>query len=406
MKVFIPVFAICLLTITRTYAQAPQAFNYQAVARDEAGNLIVDQAISVKISLLDGSATGTVLYEETHQDTTDAFGAFSLAIGQGTPVTGTFSSIDWSSGAKFLQVSLDPEGGDNFVDVGTTQLLSVPYALYAENSVWTRNGDDIFYNQGLVGIGNENPEFALDIHSNSRAFTRYTTDESGNVQTNDGFIVGYTFDQAWLKNGENTPLILFTSDIPRMIISGDGKVSIGSHSPTHELHMIHKSKADGGASAGLKIQNEGNNDNWWALYTANGSGQFELYYKGTIKGKFKPSDGTYEKGSDARLKRAIEPLTPTLQKVLELTPRTYYFKDDENLTSRSLGFIAQEVQPIFPELVGYAGEEQDIMTLNYDGFGVLAIKAIQEQQAEIERNKYLIDQLRKRITMLEGKKAE
>ena len=113
---------------------APQGINYQAVARDAGGNILGNQSVNVKMIILEGSANGTALYEETHQDTTDAFGLFTLIIGQGSPLTGTFDEVDWGSGAKFLQVSVDPEGGNNFIEMGTTQLLSVPYALYAEKS--------------------------------------------------------------------------------------------------------------------------------------------------------------------------------------------------------------------------------------------------------------------------------
>jgi hypothetical protein len=218
-----------------------------------------------------------------------------------------------------------------------------------------------------------------------------------NEQLGRGWLLG-TRDNGKLIFGEGTFSDAGSSTtFTRLAITQDGKVGIGPFNldnPTHEVHMVHASTGGGGATAGLKIENEGSNGNWWALYTANGSGQLELYHKGIIKGKFKPDNGAYEQGSDSRLKRDIKPLSATLEKVLQLQPSTYYFKDDENPTTPSLGFIAQEVQPLFPELVGYAGEEQDIMTLNYDGFSVLAIKAIQEQQA-------IIEQLQQRVEALE-----
>ncbi len=120
--------------ISTTFAQVPQALNYQAVARNTSGNLITNQLVGLRLSILAGSSTGTVSYEETQTATTNQFGLFTIAIGTGTPVTGTFSSINWSTGQYWLKVELDATGGTNYVAMGTAQLLSVPYALYAASS--------------------------------------------------------------------------------------------------------------------------------------------------------------------------------------------------------------------------------------------------------------------------------
>jgi len=112
-------------------AQVPQSFNYQAQARDSNGDPLVNQSISIRISILDGSATGSIDYREAHNVSTDENGIFSLAIGNGTLDSGVFTDIDWSGGQKFLKVELDQSGGSSYVDMGTTQLLSVPFALQA-----------------------------------------------------------------------------------------------------------------------------------------------------------------------------------------------------------------------------------------------------------------------------------
>lgn len=119
---------------TAIFAQTPQAISYQAIARNATGVVLASQSVGIKIFIHTGSATGTVEYSETHHDTTNQFGLFTLQIGNGTPDIGTFSTIDWSTGNKFLQVELDPTGGTTYIDMGTSQLLSVPYALYAEKS--------------------------------------------------------------------------------------------------------------------------------------------------------------------------------------------------------------------------------------------------------------------------------
>ncbi len=114
--------------------QAPQGIPYQAIARNGAGNALVSQNISVKFSILNGSPSGSAVYVETHTTTTSVLGLFTLTVGNGTPQIGTFLGINWAIGTKFLQVELDPAGGTSYINLGTTQMMSVPYALYAATS--------------------------------------------------------------------------------------------------------------------------------------------------------------------------------------------------------------------------------------------------------------------------------
>lgn len=115
-------------------AQPPQAFNYQAVARNASGGIISNQQIGIRLSILDGSSTGPSQYTETHQVSTNQFGLFKLAVGTGSPVSGNFSTITWSSNDKYLKVEMDSTGGTNYAAMGSSQMLSVPYALYSEKS--------------------------------------------------------------------------------------------------------------------------------------------------------------------------------------------------------------------------------------------------------------------------------
>jgi hypothetical protein len=125
-----------------TFAQVPQGISYQAIALNGSGNPVVSSNVGVKLSILDTSATGTVLYSETQSRTTNPQGLFNLTIGQGTVVSGIFNTINWGTNAKFLKVEMDATGGTNYVLVGTTQLLSVPYALAADSLV-TSAGEGI-----------------------------------------------------------------------------------------------------------------------------------------------------------------------------------------------------------------------------------------------------------------------
>jgi len=121
-----------LFTIS-SFSQAPQGISYQAVAFNLGGSPIDNGNIGIKISIIDNSISGTVVYSETHSKTTNAQGLFNLNIGQGSAIAGSFSSINWGTNSKFLKVEVDPAGGTNYTNIGTNQLMSVPYALFAEN---------------------------------------------------------------------------------------------------------------------------------------------------------------------------------------------------------------------------------------------------------------------------------
>ena len=110
-------------------AQPPQSFMYQSVIRNSSGNVLANQRINAKVSILKTSASGTAVYEETHTATTDAAGVLTLAVGNGTVVSGIFVNIDWFADDYFLKTEIDPIGGYNYQLVTTQQLLSVPYAL-------------------------------------------------------------------------------------------------------------------------------------------------------------------------------------------------------------------------------------------------------------------------------------
>jgi|694.fasta_scaffold69435_2 hypothetical protein len=135
MKKLLLTIALLLATNYLILAQAPPAINYQAVARNASGAELANQTISLRISFKNNSANGATVYSETHTGVnTNQFGLFTIELGNGTAVTGTFGAIDWSTGAKFLKVEMDPNNGTAYLDMGTTQLLSVPYALYAAQS--------------------------------------------------------------------------------------------------------------------------------------------------------------------------------------------------------------------------------------------------------------------------------
>lgn len=131
MKKFILLVISIVFAALSVQAQTPEKFNYQGIARDDNGEPMANQVLGLRIEILDGSAA---VYTETHHPTTNDFGLYTLAIGDGTPIAGTMGSVDWSSGNKYIDIAIDPYGGTSYTSVGTTELLSVPYAMYAETS--------------------------------------------------------------------------------------------------------------------------------------------------------------------------------------------------------------------------------------------------------------------------------
>ncbi|MBN1924191.1 MAG: fibrobacter succinogenes major paralogous domain-containing protein [Prolixibacteraceae bacterium] len=136
----IKILSIILLSIALVYlstassAQSPEKVSYQSVIRDASGELVRSQSVGIRISILQGSAGGTAVYVETHTPETNVNGLATIEVGNGTPVSGTFSSIDWSNGPYFLKVETDPAGGTSYSIAGTSEIMSVPYALYAKTS--------------------------------------------------------------------------------------------------------------------------------------------------------------------------------------------------------------------------------------------------------------------------------
>ncbi|MEZ4799047.1 MAG: tail fiber domain-containing protein [Flavobacteriales bacterium] len=125
---------LCMMLVAQLgYAQAPERFNYQGVARTIEGNPLANQNISLRISIHTGAANGDIQYQETHIVSTSAQGLYSLAIGGGTAISGSMSNVSWGTADAYIEVEIDPAGGSNYSLAGVSQLLSVPYALYAAN---------------------------------------------------------------------------------------------------------------------------------------------------------------------------------------------------------------------------------------------------------------------------------
>jgi hypothetical protein len=192
--------------------QAPQKMAYQSVVRNENNQIVANQNIGVKISIVEGSLTGTIVYSETHSVTTNTNGLFSLETGGGTPTIGTFSAINWGSGSHYIKSEIDLAGGTNYTLSGTSELLSVPYALYAVSS---GNPQTVPTSKTISGTcsGGVNPTIL-----NGSGFTI--------TRTNHSFYIQFTTPFTTPPNVVVSPYIVSDSDIYEYQFLSVGSVTI------------------------------------------------------------------------------------------------------------------------------------------------------------------------------------
>ncbi len=133
MKKIIGVFIVILYTVS-IYSQFPEMIGYQAIVRDIDNQLVANTQVGMQISILEGSASGTTVYVETHTPTTNVNGLVSIEIGKGVVTFGEFANINWASGTMFIKSETDPAGGENYTIATTSQLVSVPYAFHAKTA--------------------------------------------------------------------------------------------------------------------------------------------------------------------------------------------------------------------------------------------------------------------------------
>ena len=537
-RILLTLIGLCTMLIIQ--AQVPEKIDFQAMARDASGNPYVNQPIGVQISIRQGSSTGTIVYQEEHSTTTDDYGLFVLPIGEGTPVSGTFAAIDWTGGSYYTQVEIDPDGGINYTDMGTMEMMSVPFALFANraeygedadadpanelqtisesgnvitlsngggsvtdntedadadptnevqtlsesgnvitlsdvggtgggtvidniddadadpsnelqnlsvsgnnlsissgnsvtlpSSAWGQSGNKIYYNSGNVGIGTTNPVEKLHVvgniitKGNQPTLRLIDTDGIGTKpmisfensdllaihgeddgdefvgiysafspnRTNDaifrvyGSSVGTWGNRIEIKHDGTNGII--TTDVGDLILDPEMNVGIGTSSPNRLLHLKQKT-----FNKAIRIEHQSTSD-YWETGIGTNSKNYKFIYNDVFKADIDDVDGAYIQGSDRRLKKNIEYMGSVLSKIVQLKPSTYNYIDNVQGAPRSTGFVAQEVEEVFPELVretddGYKG-------LVYDGFAVISIKAIQELNDKMIQMQLEIDDLKQAI---------
>jgi hypothetical protein len=204
---------LLLFACSIAIAQSPQQFAYQAVVRDNNNQLVSNRTIGMRVSILKDSTNGQSAYTETHTPKTNQQGIIQLNIGGGTVVSGSFASVPWSSGKLFVKTEMDLQGGTNYTISGTTQLLSVPYAMYSSNVPVSKSGDTVTIGTSKLIIPGSQllPGTAPASLSNGLVayypFNGNANDESGNG--NHGTVNGATLtsdrfgvsNKAYLFNG-------------------------------------------------------------------------------------------------------------------------------------------------------------------------------------------------------------
>jgi hypothetical protein len=213
MKKLITILAVVFTT--SVFSQAPNLMSYQAVIRNGSNALVTSATVGMKISILQGSASGTAVYVETQTPTTNANGLATVEIGNGTIVSGSMTTINWASGLYFIKTETDPLGGTSYTVTGTSQLLSVPYSLYSKTSGSSSTDHDTSATNELQTLSQSGNNVTL-------------SNGGGTVSVNDGDTT------LWKINGSNG------------IFYNSGNVAIGTSNTTGYNLTVHGSQVIGG----------------------------------------------------------------------------------------------------------------------------------------------------------------
>lgn len=501
---------LTLFIVCKLSAQAPQGLNYQATVRNNSGNLITNQNVYFRFNIMQNSVTSVPIYSETHYVPTDDLGQVNCVIGQGTASVGAFSQIDWSNGTYYLGIELNI--GSGYIAMGTTQFLSVPYALYAGNlsgnsltlNQVANNGniaDRVTSTPNSSGIrvnttGGDNGGGYSGIRSNiagTNGINRGILGVSDGINSNDNVgMAGYASNSTDINIGAycvgygieaqyNVGSIgIAENGLETYGVEGYGNFGssrnygVAGLSRLAATSEVINTGVFGGAEnsegwnycvwGGNDFGNTTNGNTVGVLGTANSptvnGTNYGIYgtannalnnYAGFFNGDVTVT-GTVVNPSDRKLKKDISEFTSALDKIVKLKPVTYFYDTEKNKNiklpkNRQYGFVAQDLELVFPDLVSkqtlaipnfttpkgsmtktlkpeeepsnlsneefdlvsskqeveFVNENEEFIGINYLGLISILTEGIKEQQIQLKLLSEKIIELEKQISILKNK---
>jgi hypothetical protein len=392
--------------ITAAAQNSTLAIGNQSAANAENASVIGYQSIASGIAAV---AIGNELFATGNQSV--ALGRYASASAENTVAIGYDIGTDGNVRTGANQPNSVAIGGVNTRTVNGPSGVAIGYSSEAGNSAVSIGvialarapktvgiGEFVSMGEKSVAIGRTSAQiesFSLGYSIGARSFREVSLGSFNTNYTPAGIDEFYDLNDRLLSIGYPGP-----ADAPRnsLVILKRGYAGLNTSVPTTELHLVHGISAPGTVTNGFKINNNGANNNRWTIYTLNSNGNLELYFNDApaAKGWFSSSTGAYTASSARHLKTGFTPLSPnSLAQVMQLQPWQYRYKADPS-GKKTLGFKAEDAAKIVPELVEASGEGGSQLGINYSGFSVLAIKAIQELEAEIASLTAEVQQLLKK----------
>ena len=332
--------------------QSPESFSYQAVLRDANNEILVNQNVGLRLSVLKTSTSGNIVYSETHSIATNAYGIVNLDVGQGTLVSGSFTNIQWGNDLYFLKVDLDMTGGQNYQFMGTSQLLSVPYALHAKTAanfneidgdstnelqVLSLSNDTLYLSQSTYVVlpadqVNDNDadstnELQVLSLSNDTLYLSQSTyvvlpadqvNDNDADSTNELQILSFQNDTLILSNGNQVYLgdiqNIWTKSGNLVYVLGD-KIGIGTQNPTANLHIKDTTfnggpngliNLEGGSESSIMFQTDSVGVDQTKMFLDNASNQLQIRHGGSTFVYFHENGSMSVGASNASAKLVVE----------------------------------------------------------------------------------------------------
>ena len=229
--------SIFLLSIFSSFSQSPEKISYQAIIRNSSNILVSNQSVGMKISILQGSTTGSSVYIETHTTFTNPNGLVSIEIGSGSVSSGSMSTINWENGPFFIKTETDPSGGISYSITGISQLLSVPFALHAktvendnvfdgDTTYWKLDGTKIF-SRNSVGIGKTPTDEFHVYHPNQNGVATFESGDPGvGIALMDASTTGNYSKTTYLESN-NKNFKINTNGFNRFLVDSSGNIGVG-----------------------------------------------------------------------------------------------------------------------------------------------------------------------------------